>query len=138
MTELPEPLFAEPLPKVAPTPSGESLLGVMQSAWEGLRDPDVDPEEVARRLDVARHAAYAHATAAMEDGWRLRRVVQVEEWTAELARRASDWSAAYLAWRTAFWIRHQAGDDMARAKLVLDQLRALRTPIGPERGYNDR
>lgn len=126
MTDLPEPLFAEPLPSLAPDADGEEVLAVMRPALERLADPTVDVDDLERHLDIARHAVYAAATAAQEDGWRLRRVVQVEEWTAEAARRQHDWVRAYRAWRTAFWIRHQAGDDMARAKIVLDAIRILR------------
>jgi len=128
--ELPVPLFVEPLPAVAPDSEGASLLETMRTARQAIEDPDRDPDDVERCLDTARHAAYALATAAMEDGWRLRRVVQVEEWTAEVARRDGDWKRAYGAWRTAFWIRHTAGDDMARSKLVLERLRAKRE-LGP-------
>ncbi|MEO0604810.1 MAG: hypothetical protein AAF211_25485 [Myxococcota bacterium] len=126
MTELPEPLFAEPLPAVAPDEAGARLLDVLRPALEAIRDRGCDREETERRLDVARHAAYTLATSAMEDGWRLRRVVQVEEWTAEVARRNQDWTRAYGAWRTASWLRHEAGDDMARSRLVLELLRGLR------------
>ncbi len=124
--DLPEPLFSDPLPSVAPDEAGTRLLEALRPAFDALRDPECDPEETERRLDVARHAAYAFATAAMEDAWRLRRVVQIEEWTAEAARRHGDWVRAYGAWRTACWIRHEVGDDMARSRLVLERLRELR------------
>lgn len=126
MTPLPEPLFAEPLPAIAPDEEGARLLEVLRPALAAVLDRARDREETERYLDIARHAAYAHATGAMEDGWRLRRVVQVEEWTAEIARRDHDWHRAYVAWRTAFWIRHQAGDDVARSRAVLDRLADLR------------
>jgi len=126
LNDLPEPLFAEPLPEVAPDEAGERLLEVMREALSAVRDPHCDRDETERQVDIARHAVYASATSAMEDGWRLRRVVQVEEWTAELARRDQDWHRAYVAWRTAFWIRHQAGDDVARSRRVLEVLGDLR------------
>ena len=125
MTDLPDPLFAEPLPSVAPDSAGAALLEVIGPALVAIRVTQMQRELVERRLDVARHAVYAAATAAMEDVWRLRRVVQVEEWTAEVARRDRDWSRAYRAWRAAFWIRHTVGDDIARSRLVLDRLREL-------------
>lgn len=90
----------EPWPGTASTPQRQRVLDAEHAVLVDLVAGR--PPVAAERL---RFEAYAHGAVSFGDRWATSRVARAEELLAEAARQRDDLDAAWLAWRTSWWIR---------------------------------
>ena len=88
----------------------------------------MEGREASGPLHALRFEAYRQASTSWEDPWRVTRVAEVEELTAELAFRQGDAEAAWRSWRGGWWIRRlleeEGGELRAHADHIMVRLRA--------------
>lgn len=121
----------EPWPGTASTQARQRVLDAEGDVLRDLRAGRVP--QAAERL---RFEAYAHGAVSFGDRWATTRVARAEELLAEAARQREDWTGAWLAWRTSWWIRRSLGSpgQPARERVMgLLHLATGRIPLAEER-----
>ena len=99
--------LAEPLLPLEPwpgTPTDDARRRVLEAEASVLADLCAGRAPAA--AERLRFEAYAHGAVSFGDRWATSRVARAEELLAEAARQRRDLEAAWLSWRTTWWIRH--------------------------------
>ncbi|HHO49777.1 MAG TPA: hypothetical protein ENK18_02635 [Deltaproteobacteria bacterium] len=97
----PRPLFRAGPPPEAPDPAAAALL----SSLVALHEAALQRAAGLDQLGAVRFEAYRQASTTWDDPWRIARVADVEEISAELALQRGDLQRAWEDWRAGWWIR---------------------------------
>lgn len=122
---IPRPLLLARPPTEAPDVAAEALLQLLVATHELALMGQAGPEQ----LHELRFEAYRQAATSWEDHWRIARVADVEEISAEIAAQRGDLEGAWRDWRAAWWIRRlldapgEPSRLRAHSDLVMEQLK---------------